>query len=243
MSFYSVDINPLMRSRHVDLTGRIDISSSVGNIAQVLAEWGLLPPVGYVSSYAGSTAPVGFLLCDGSAVSRADYDALFNVIGETYGPGDGSTTFNVPNLKGRVVVCEDGADTDFDTLGETGGSKTHTLTIPEMPSHNHNGLTQSAGTHTHAITDPGHIHTITDPGHSHSGVPNQSSTALNGASNNTGNGANTGTSTTGITINNNTTGITNQNAGAHQHIIDSQGGDQPHNNLQPYIVLNYLIKY
>ena len=78
---------------------------------------------GSIQMYAGSTAPSGWLICDGSAVSRDDYANLFSVIGTTYGAGDGSTTFNIPNLKGRVPVGLDSSDTSFDTLGETGGSK------------------------------------------------------------------------------------------------------------------------
>lgn len=94
-------------------------------------------PVGSISMYAGSTAPNGWLICDGSAVSRTDYADLFSVIGTTYGSGDGSTTFNLPNLKGRVAVGLDGDDTDFDSLGATGGEKEHTLTVDEIPSHHH----------------------------------------------------------------------------------------------------------
>jgi microcystin-dependent protein len=90
-------------------------------------------PIGTIQEYAGSTAPDGYLMCDGSAVSRTTYKDLFRVIGTTYGSGDGSTTFNLPNIKGRVVVMLDSNDTDFDTLGETGGEKTHTLTLDELP--------------------------------------------------------------------------------------------------------------
>ena len=85
---------------------------------------------GSIQMYAGSTAPSGWLICDGSAVSRDDYANLFSVIGTTYGAGDGSTTFNIPNLKGRVPVGLDTNDTSFDTLGEAGGSK-------ELQAHNH----------------------------------------------------------------------------------------------------------
>ena len=93
--------------------------------------------IGTIIPYTGSTIPNGYLLCDGSAVSRTTYSMLFSVIGTTYGSGDGSTTFNLPNLKGRVVAGQDATQTEFDTLGETGGEKTHTLTVSEMPSHNH----------------------------------------------------------------------------------------------------------
>lgn len=84
-------------------------------------------PIGTVEAYAGANAPNGYLLCDGSAVSRTTYKDLFRVIGTTYGSGDGSTTFNLPDIKGKVVVMLDSNDTDFDTLGETGGSKTDSL--------------------------------------------------------------------------------------------------------------------
>lgn len=94
-------------------------------------------PVGSISLFAGTTAPTGWLICDGSAVSRTTYADLFSVIGTTYGTGDGSTTFNIPNLKGKVPVGLDSSDTSFDTIGETGGEKTHTLSIDEMPRHNH----------------------------------------------------------------------------------------------------------
>lgn len=80
-------------------------------------------PPGVISAFAGATAPTGWLMCDGSAVSRITYADLFAIIGTTYGNGDGTTTFNLPKYDGRVPVGLDTTDTSFDTLGETGGSK------------------------------------------------------------------------------------------------------------------------
>jgi len=84
-------------------------------------------PVGSIILYPGASAPTGYLICDGAAISRTTYSDLYAVIGTVYGIGNGSTTFNLPNLKGRVPVGLNSAETEFDALGETGGAKTHTL--------------------------------------------------------------------------------------------------------------------
>lgn len=90
---------------------------------------------GVVKMFAGSTAPNGYLICDGSAVSRETYSDLFDVIGTTYGSGDESTTFNLPNLKGKVVTGVDVNDTYFNTLGKTGGNKSISLNMNNLPYH------------------------------------------------------------------------------------------------------------
>jgi len=95
---------------------------------------------GTIQMYAWLTAPSGYLICDGSAVSRTTYSALFNVIGINYGAGNGSSTFNLPNFKGMVPVGLDSSQTEFNTLGKTGGEKNHTLTIEETPAHKHSYL-------------------------------------------------------------------------------------------------------
>jgi microcystin-dependent protein len=93
---------------------------------------------GMIQVYGGGSVPAGWLLCDGAAISRTQYSALFNAIGTTYGAGDGSTTFNVPDLRGRVPVGRDGSQVEFDVLGEKGGVKTVALTETQMPRHQHN---------------------------------------------------------------------------------------------------------
>jgi microcystin-dependent protein len=158
-------------------------------------------PVGAVSAYAGATAPDGWLLCYGQAVSRTTYSALFTAISTTYGTGDGSTTFNLPDLRGRVVAGQDdmggssanrltnqSGGLDGDTLGATGGAETHTLTTAEMPAHTHATASRVDGTLGSSQTFQ-------------QGAAQQSSVAT-----------------------------------------DSKGGDGAHNNVQPTIVLNYIIK-
>ncbi len=94
-------------------------------------------PVITGTSVAGywSATPSGYLPEDGSAVSRTTYSALYAAIGTTYGAGDGSTTFNLPDSRGRIAVNFSQNDSEFNSMGEKSGEKTHTLTLAEMPPH------------------------------------------------------------------------------------------------------------
>jgi microcystin-dependent protein len=144
-------------------TGAHQSVASVGTSGQVLTSngAGALPSFqtlvaftsGMLMPYAGSSAPSGWLLCYGQAISRTTYADLFTAIGTTYGSGDGSTTFNIPDFRGRAAFGKDdmggsaasrlttaGSGVDGSTLGTGGGSQ----------------LTQQ---HTHTVTDPGHNHT------------------------------------------------------------------------------------
>ena len=144
-------------------------------------------PIGIILPFSDDNIPEGYMLCDGSPISRTTYATLFSVIGTTYGVGDGSTTFNIPNLKGRVPVGYDSTDNDFDTLGETGGEKAHVLTTAEMPNHAHTfQFDQTAGSMADVIK--------------------------------TGAQSSYGKATSAV------------------------GGGEAHNNLQPYQVINYIIK-
>lgn len=125
-------------------------------------------PVGSVIDYAGTSAPAGWILCYGQNVSRTTYAALFAAISTTYGVGDGSTTFTLPDLRGRVVAGKDdmggssanrltdqSGGLDGDTLGDTGGAETHTILEAQLPAHTHGVgtlATASDGAHTHTVT-------------------------------------------------------------------------------------------
>jgi microcystin-dependent protein len=239
------------RSTSTDYTGRTDVKSTAGSLSTTINQMNVTAyvPTGSVLPFAGSNPPPGFFVCDGSAISRLTYAYLFEIIGTTYGVGDGSTTFNIPNLKGRVVVCIDSSQSEFDTLGETGGTKVETLTIDQMPSHNHGGITQSAGVHNHPITDKQHTHTSNATGATSIGgngfglAYSDGEDTMNAATNSTAGEPNLYATVAALNINSSFTGITEtENAGSHQHVIDSQGGGQSHNNLQPYFVLNYIIR-
>lgn len=178
-------------------------------------------PTGAILEFAGATAPAGYLLCYGQAISRSTYSQLFDVIGTEHGAGDGSTTFNVPDRRGRVGAGVDnmgGSDASRlassastaaarNTLGGVGGASSITLTTSTMP------------THSHGVTDPGHTHDLNE----------QFQNASSGANN--FNSVGGGTSAT-TPVNSNTTGISIQNAGS----------GAAHDNVQPTILNNYIIK-
>lgn len=163
----------------------------------------VLMPTGAIMPYAGaSPAPQGYLLCNDTPISRTTYSALFAVIKTTYGGGDGSTTFNVPDLRGRVIAGQDDmggssannlTDAQADQLGGTLGNETHTLTTTELPAHTHGGLTD-------IDPDGGDGGQGEDPGLDY---------------------------------------VTSNGDGT---VSGSTGGGGPHNNVQPTIILNYIIK-
>src|SRR5690606_22041860 len=110
-------------------------------VAHPSGGWDQILPTGAVLPFGGGEVPVGFLLADGAEVSRANYPALFAVIGTTYGEGNGSTTFNLPDFRQRMPIGK-GESGTASVLGEPGASLDHTHT---QPSHRHAGPLHSHG--------------------------------------------------------------------------------------------------
>lgn len=207
-------------------------------------------PTGSVQMYAGRDAPAGWLACDGSAVARSTYADLYAVVGILYGAGDGSTTFNLPDMRGRTAIgVGQGTWLTNRTLGGMIGAETHQLSVNEMPSHSH---TQNAHNHTqnaHNHTQDAHNHTQNAHNHemwngaqyvtgltSSSGTGSAPSSA--GISFSLVTGSQTATNNAATATNQNTT-ATNQSTTATNQ---SSGRGYAHNNVQPSLVLNYIIK-
>lgn len=196
-------------------------SASSGTVTVVVE-----PPTGSIMIWPAATPPVGWALCRGGAVSRTGATAaLFAVIGTTYGAGDGSTTFNLPDCGGRVIAGSESAATRLtsggsgisgSTLGAAGGTQTHTLLAAEIPDHTHSGTTTSTGsTHSHSATGSSITEQIQAP-------TSNSRNYMQAA----------GTTAT-------------DTSGSHTHTFTSStssAGGGAHQNTQPTIVMNYIIK-
>jgi microcystin-dependent protein len=155
------------------------------------------PFIGEIKIFCGNFAPVGWNMCDGSLLPIAGYDALFNLIGTTYG-GDGQTTFGVPDLRGRFVMHRSGTS----PIGLMGGEETVTLTSATIAAHTHGFLGTTA-----LATDP---------------TPGGNTTAE-------------GTSVQ-LYVEDVIDQVLSKNA-----LLPTQGGGQPHENMHPYQVINYII--
>lgn len=189
-----------------------DTSTGLDKKMSISAFAALLMPSGFIMDFAGDAAPTGYLVCDGSEVSRATYATLYTAIGDTWGDGDGSTTFNLPDLTGKFTVGQKDADTDFGDVADSGGEKVVTLTIDQIPTHNHAGSTSTDGAHTHQMRNAG----TTGGGYGLRDALNATSTGM----------LNTGSS----------------GSHSHSVTTENKGGGQSHNNLPPFGVVLKVIK-
>ena len=195
---------------------------------------------GNIIAFSGQTIPEGYLLCDGSAVSRFEYAELFDIIGTTYGQGNGSTTFNIPNLLSKAAVCTSVSL----LLGSSGGEESHELVSEETPLHTHEF---SEHTHEFSFSATATLsHDITQPVATYNRINNNSSiynggirTAYNSRTNKTM------SRTTDLAIADHPATACTVTGG----ILDcptfnteSIGGGQGHNNMMPYLAVRYLIK-
>lgn len=196
--------------RTADPIGEIAAAPSVTSI-----------PTGAYLPYGGTTAPTGFLLCDGTAVSRTTYADLFAVIGTSYGTGDGATTFNVPDLRGRAPFGRDNmggldatripsAITGRLSIGGSGGAAQTTLTTDNIPAHTHTGTTSSDGAHTHTVA-----------------IENNGAGGSGGA---------------GRMVSGGTTTTSSNGAHTHTFTTSSVGSGQAATTLSPALFSNFIIK-
>jgi microcystin-dependent protein len=196
-------------------TARTNFDDHQSRITALESRAGLLPS-GTVIKRASSNVPPGFVLCDGSALSRNTYAVLFAAIGVVYGAGDGVTTFNVPDLRGRVPV---GAGTGTysgavaHAVGDVIGEETHVLTVAELASHSHD---------------------VTDHGHTHTYPPDRTRNSGGGA-------LGLRDVAAGSVFSDGASDLTTDSVKANL-LFQNTGGGGAHNNVQPFGVCNYVIK-
>lgn len=192
----------------------------------------LIPP-GTIIQSAAINVPNGWKNCNGDSLSTTTYAGLFTAIGYTYGGSSGF--FLVPDMRGRIGVgAGQGSGLSTRTLGDISGAENHVLTASQMPNHAHTGTTELSGFHTHTSNANGGIGTIVNPslGLAYSDGSNTASIGLD--------------STNGeINLFEFPRALTINSADSHTHTFTtgSAGSNASHNNMQPFIVLYYLIKY
>lgn len=206
------NINDAIRQMMADLAVlRDDLISGSGAYAFI--------PIGTVMVWADDNPPSNFLKLNGAAISRTVHAALFAKWGIRYGAGNGSTTFNLPNVGGRALIgAGNGAGLTPRGVGDAGGAEKHKLTESEMPSHGHNfsGSTSSAGEHSHGV--------------------NPRSGAAGGGEYEPEPFEESGTRSTGRTTSD----------GTHSHgfsgTTSAGGGNAEHNNMMPFFAMNLVVR-
>jgi microcystin-dependent protein len=205
----------------VDTNSYQDGSITLQKLATSLVNLIIAP--GTVHQFAGPSPPAGWFICDGSAVSRTTYTALFAAIGTYWGAGDNVSTFNLPDFRGRTpigYVNSAASGITARTFGSQGGEEAHALSVAEMPSHSH---TPNDPQHTHATA--AHHHSYVNPIGGAVGLQAGPTTIYTPS-------GTTNTSDTADTVLPASTGISLQNT----------GGSGAHNVMQPFGVLYFIIK-
>ena len=224
----TIKCNELITNKTTENTTQTEIISSI--------------PTGSINAFIMEKAPDGWLLCDGSEYNKKDYPKLYDLIKNTF--GGSNDTFIVPDLRGRTIIgCGEGFNILPKTFGVFGGEERHILSLNELPTHshlgetetiddhNHFGSTNNAGDHTHIYND-GYYSETTELGKS---VNGDVDSKLRWHS---------GENTTTMVGGNHVHTFVTKNAGSHSHkfITENVGESDSHNNMQPYLVLSYIIK-
>lgn len=217
--------------------------------ALVFANQQGIVPIGSITMFGGGSAPANWLICDGSSrATTGTYAALFAVVGYAFG-GSGAN-FNLPLFNGRFPIAGFG----FAGVGTTGGEATHQLVNGELPAHAH-PITDK--THNHTLTDNGHTHTSPQHGHGASQAPHDhGGVIVPGVTNTLGvagyltNAGRTDSqqptvtvTPNAVTIDNHATGITIASQSTGITVTDPLGGNLPHNNMPPYLSVNFIIRF
>ena len=191
---------------HTD-AGSVFVNKPLDVNGRIQDKTGFVSPVGSVIAFAGSTAPGGWLLCDGSGYSSANYPDLYAVIGTSFGSTGGN--FHVPDLRTRVPVGLSSSNTQFQEIGDVGGAAEHTLSVAEMPSHQHDVARRD-------VDDRGMGWAAVSAGGSNAMISSYSYGSRN---------------------------TTYHPSDSDAYHAKPTGGDLPHNNMPPFVVMNYIIKY
>ena len=159
------------------------------------------PFIGEIRMFGGNFAPVGWVFCDGSLLPISEYDALFALIGTTYG-GDGETTFAVPDLRGRLPVHQGTRpDGQSHSMGQMAGSETVSLSVEQLPSHPH--ALVSSGQLANQASPKDHVLARSNVIDAYTNRPTDGQ--------------------------------------LHAGIVGAEGGSQPHENMQPYLPISFII--
>lgn len=299
--YFRDKIGSILNFKRLISTSSVRVSETEDTVsADVIFPQGI--PTGCMMDYPDMVPPSGWLNCDGSAKARATYPNLFSLLGTKFGAGDGFSTFNLPDFRGKVSVgAGSGPGLTNRLIGDSGGIESVTLTLAQMPLHGHSATASAHnhvawqdvhnhyvrdpghahsvydGTHAHGIGDPGHAHSIADPQHSHMFVYANTDYANGPGVSNDGQdpypwynnvwgwvnahttdigiyGAGTGIWTgaaysntsiyaagTGIWLDNAQPAVYTANAQSSVTLTNS-GGNQPHTNMPPFLVINKIIK-